>query len=202
MFKKKAKAQQAIQKGVTPIVYTDKAGNKYWTYEPLALMPAQRFHDAQTILEGWQARLGPTTALKQLKEASRALEINVQSGPEVLNTIVSQHITAKTLIDAVIDQLNTEVSAVALLEIAAMMYLWNDEKPLDTYENMAATRLAKLEVWKHDHEARDFFLRMAWKRSEGFPNWSETTTLPYLVSQLKHQETMQSIIRGLQGESS
>ena len=200
MFKRKTLSGPAkpapIDKGRQK-VYTDKSGNVYYTMEPLALLPVQRFHHAQMILEGWQAKMGPAQALANLTAASQLLTLPADATLDSLNSIIANVVKAKGTIDMMRDQLSMEVSAMALLEIAAAMYAWNDEPWVDTTANMMAQAQAKIEVWKNDAQAQDFFLRSAWKRSANLPNWSDSTTLPYLIRQIHHQTAIEQILSTL-----
>ncbi len=133
----------------TKLVYTDKAGNKYFTFKEPSNIPATRAltawvftKDAEFCLtsERWR------TLLDKMTEALNQKQPNIKE----IGTLISLAESA--------DELYCERET--LLKLASVYVIMNDEDP-ESYETH--WQEAKRKAWGKDTDAESFFLQLSYQ---------------------------------------
>lgn len=186
MWFKKQKQQKPLftRKINVKEVYKDKFGNVWYEYVNPLQLPAKRTIAAEVATRFADMNLTKDNFLTLMAEMKKkANEGNIVELFGILNEIEFR--------------LNFIGEEQTLMELACCYYLIGDEDETD-FSDMYRDK--KMEIFKLDSDAKDFFIQGAFKRTIKYSDMLETDILDYLVKNAPDAKKLNQLIQTLKSE--
>lgn len=184
-FKKTQQAVKSIGRKIAlNKVYTDKFGNDWYEYANPLQIPAKRAIAAEVATRFADMNLTKANFKILIDEMKKkANEGNIVEVFALLNEIEYR--------------MNFIGEEETLLELACAYYVMGDEDETDMTD---FDREKKLEVFKKDKDAKNFFLEGAFRRTIKYSDMSETDILAYLNQNAPNEKQLNQILQELKSE--
>lgn len=158
--------------------YTDKFGNKMFTFIDIEVMPKCRILACERAARYCEMYVSETRFKKALAQI-------IDAGGK------GDWATAISILKELEYHTHYIGETESLMEIAAAFYMFQDEDP---WEFHTSDIISKTELWNKDSKAKDFFLCEGMRLSSVYSGKLPDATLTYLKSQA-HQEREARLVR-------
>jgi hypothetical protein len=179
------KTQQAVKQITRKIavnkVYTDKYGNDWFEYANPMNIPAKRAISAEVATR---------FADMNLTKANLQILMNEMKKKANEGNIVDLF----SLLGEIEYRLNFIGEEETLMELACAYYLIADEDETDMTDFY---REKKMEIFRKDKDAKNFFMEGAFRRTIKYLDMSEVDILDYLNQNAPNAKVMEQILHGL-----
>jgi hypothetical protein len=156
-------------------VYRDKDGRPWYEYSNPLTLPAKRAIAAEIATRYADLNLSKKNLLLIIEEMKK--KANDGNIVEVFN-----------LLSEIEYRTNFLAEEETLTELALVYFVAGDEEDETTYSDIDRNR--KIEIFKRDPEAKDFFLSAAWRYTIRFSDTSDVDILAYLRTNLRDVERL------------
>lgn len=181
-FKKTQQAVKNISRKIAVNkVYTDKFGNDWFEYANVMQLPAKRAISAEVATR---------FADMNLTKANLQVLMNEMKKKANEGNIVELF----TLLGEIEYRLNFIGEEETLMELACSYYLIGDEDETDMNDFY---KQKKMEVFRKDNDAKNFFMEGAFRRTIRFSDMSDIDILAYLNQNAPNEKVLQQILQRL-----
>lgn len=160
-------------------VYRDKEGRPWYEYANPLTLPAKRAISAEIATRYADLNLSRKNLLLIIEEMKK--KANDGNIVEVFN-----------LLSEIEYRTNFLAEEETLTELALVYFVAGDEEDETTFSDIDRTR--KIEIFKRDPEAKDFFLSAAWRYTIRYSDTSDVDILAYLKGNLADVERITRLI--------
>lgn len=182
MFKKKQKQRSKFDRKIeVEEVYTDKFGNKWYSYVNPLSIPAKRAIAAEVATRFAEMNI--------TKASFKVLVDEMKKKANEGNIVELFQLLAE--IEFRLEFLGEEET---LKQLACCYFLINDEDEAD-YSDVYNSK--KLEVWREDDEAKYFFIQGAFILTQGYSSLSEIDIQEYLIQNAPNADRLNQILQEL-----